>query len=217
MRRSAKILKIHRITVRRKLDYLSKKCNIKNELFLKELQQNPTQHIQFDDLITIEHTKLKPLSVTIAVDTNTLKILGTAVSRIPAFGHLAQMSRDKYGYRKSTHFEMATKLFRKICKSINPDSIIESDQHKMYPKIIKKFFPRAQYIQYKGGRGAIVGQGELKKLEYDPLFFINHTCAMLRANINRLIRKTWCTTKDPFELQKHLDIYMCFHNSVIKA
>jgi hypothetical protein len=37
---------------------------------------------------------------------------------------------------------------------------------------------------------------------------------MLRANINRFIRKTWCSTKKPEELQKHLDIFICFYNQV---
>jgi hypothetical protein len=77
------------------------------------------------------------------------------------------------------------------------------------------FFPNGHYQFFKGAKGSIVGQGELKKLKWDPLFMTNHICAMLRANINRLIRKTWCTTKDPEMLQKHLDIYMDFHNTIL--
>ena len=58
----------------------------------------------------------------------------------------------------------------------------------------------------------MAGQGELKKVAFDPLFLINHTCATLRANINRLIRKTWCTTKDPQRLKDHLDVFIYFYN-----
>jgi len=217
MRRAAIILNINKTTVSRKINYLAKKAYQKNTLFLKRLENNQVTHMQFDDLITIEHTKLKPLSVTIAVDVDSETILGAEVSTIPAFGHLAERSRDKYGHRKSTHLETAKKLFLRIKDTIHPESLVESDQHKMYPNIVKTFFSNSFHIQYKGGRAAVVGQGELKKLEYDPLFAINHTCAMLRANINRLVRKTWCTTKDPSMLQKHLDIYMWFHNSVLKS
>jgi hypothetical protein len=61
-------------------------------------------------------------------------------------------------------------------------------------------------------KGSVVGQGQLKKVNFDPLFVVNHTCAMMRANINRLIRKTWCTTKDPLKLKDHLDVFIYFYN-----
>ena len=41
----------------------------------------------------------------------------------------------------------------------------------------------------------MTGQGELRDKRFDPMFALNHTCAMLRANINRLFRRTWCTSK----------------------
>jgi len=39
----------------------------------------------------------------------------------------------------------------------------------------------ATHRTVKGRRGSIAGQGELKKIGFDPLFSLNHTCAMLRA------------------------------------
>jgi hypothetical protein len=76
-------------------------------------------------------------------------------------------------------------------------------------------FPGAEHARHLGGRGCITGQGELKKLRFDPLFSLNHTCAMLRANINRLFRRTWCTTKKKERLEQHLWVYMDFHNRVL--
>ena len=64
-------------------------------------------------------------------------------------------------------------------------------------------------------RESNVGQGQLKKIGFDPLLSLNHTYAMLRANINRLIRKTWRTTKDPKGLKDHIDLYVNFHNHQI--
>ncbi|MFW5887980.1 MAG: transposase, partial [Bacteriovoracia bacterium] len=92
---------------------------------------------------------------------------------------------------------------------------VESDEHKLYPGIVQKYLPKAVHKRYKGGRGCIAGQGELKKLHYDPLFAINHTCAMLRDNIKRLTRKTWCTTKSVEMLQKHFDIFVYYFNTQI--
>jgi hypothetical protein len=79
---------------------------------------------------------------------------------------------------------------------------------------VEKFIPGAWYERFKGERGSVAGQGELKKVYRDPLFAINHTCAILRANINRLIRKTWCTTKKKDNLQRHLDLFIAYFNTV---
>jgi len=61
----------------------------------------------------------------------------------------------------------------------------------------------------------VVGQGELKRGGYDPLFSLNHTAAMIRANINRLFRRTWCTSKRIDRLEGHLLLYTDYHNRVL--
>lgn len=215
MRRAALHISIHRTTVERKLRYLAKKSRLMHEKLLAQIGTDKTKHLQFDDLITIEHTKLKPLSITIAVDAKRRYILGASVSQIPSFGHLSALSKKKYGKRKSTHKEKLYELLDKISPFVEEHAKVESDEHHLYAPAVERFFPKAEYFQYKGARGSIAGQGELKKLKNDPLFMLNHTCAMFRANINRLIRKTWCTTKDPNRLQDHVDIYMAFHNYVL--
>jgi len=173
------------------------------------------ESFQFDDLQTIEHTKCKPLSVTLAVDDKKRKILGFEVSRMPATGHLAKIARKKYGFRKDMRQKGIDKLLEQVSKMTTQTVRITSDEHPYYPPAVRKHFPKAKYKRFKGVRGCVAGQGELKKVFYDPLFMLNHTCAMLRANINRLIRKTWCTTKLPERLIDHLNIYVYFHNTVL--
>ena len=104
---------------------------------------------------------------------------------------------------------------RKVAPVIAPDAEWKSDDHPFYPKILRMNHPAAKHVTVKGGRGAITGQGELKKLVFDPIFSLNHTCAMLRANLNRLFRKTWCTTKTLRGLVDHLSLYVRFHNQRI--
>lgn len=212
MRRAALNLQIHRTTVERKFCYLAKKASRANNDFRRK-KKNKVVHLQFDDLITIEHTKMKPLTITLAVDARTRQILGARVARIGAFGLLAERSRRKYGKRPNRHKQALTTLFKQIAPTVSPIALIESDEHKRYPEIVAQFLPNREYKQYKGGRGCIAGQGELKKLKFDPLFILNHSCAILRANINRLIRRTWCTTKRPRCLQMHLEIFIEYYNS----
>ena len=139
-------------------------------------------------------------------------ILGAEVSQIPAFGHLADLSVKKYGKRKDLHFEGLTRLFKSLAPVLSSEVRVKSDEHKSYPGFVSAYFPRAKHITFKSERACIAGQGELKKVKFDPLFTVNHTCAYLRANVNRLIRKTWCTTKDPARLKDHLDIVIYFYN-----
>lgn len=215
LRRSALLLGIHRETARKKLRYLGEKSRLKNKLFLKNLYRSKVRHLQFDDLITKENSKLKPLAVSIAVDAERRFVLGAEVSQIPSFGHLAKVSKAKYGPRKCFHRHGLFKLFNKIHIAVEGNAQIRSDEHKKYPELVGKFFPGSEYERFKSERAHVAGQGELKKVLFDPLFAINHTCAMFRANINRLVRKTWCTTKDRKRLQDHLDLFICFYNEML--
>lgn len=212
MRRIAFELNINPKTVERKLRYLAIKSRIRQKLFLKSLEKEKVLSLQFDDLITHEHTKMKPLTITLAVDRKRRYILGAEVSRIPAFGLLAKKSRKKYGYRKNEHKLGIENLFQNVHQSVDQFALIQSDEHQNYPQIVKNFFPKAEHKTYKGGRSCIAGQGELKKLYFDPLFILNHSCAMLRDNINRLVRKTWASSKDVNRLKDHIDIYVAYHN-----
>jgi hypothetical protein len=67
MRRSAILLRIHRKTVERKLPLLAHKCRHLSEKHLLKLKGR-VHNIQIDDLITKENSKLRPLSVSVAVD-----------------------------------------------------------------------------------------------------------------------------------------------------
>ena len=211
-RRIAKVLGVNKKTIERRLPYLGSKCRFLNKKNLKARSQKFIS-IQLDDLITKENSKLKPLTVSALVDEKSRYIIGMEVGKIPAFGHLAKIGRRKYGKRENQHFPCLEKLLCKSQPFLLSEGIIKTDEHQLYPRLIKKYLPFAMHKTYKGGRGCITGQGELKQAHWDPLFAINHTFAMLRANINRLIRKTWCTTKDIERLKDHLEVYRHFHNT----
>ena len=212
-RRIAVILNIDKKTVHRKLIFLGKKARKFNFHFLEKNFQTKSESIQFDDLITKEKTKMKPVTISVVVDTKSRTILSLIAKQIPANGHLAKLSRRKYGKRESFHKEGLEETFLKISRYVHPKAIIKSDEHPFYPGFVRKYFPHSHYTRYKGRKGAVVGQGELKKTMNDPLFVLNHTCAMLRDNISRLVRRSWCVTQSIEMLQNHLDIYMKFHNT----
>lgn len=214
LRRSAILLGVNRKTVERKLPFLAKRCRRLNHQSLTKLRGR-IHNIQIDDLITKENSKLKPLSVTVCVDEKRRRILALEVSQIPSFGHLSKFALKKYGHRKDLHFEGLTRLFQTISPIVSKEVQVKSDEHQRYPGFVSAYLPEAKHVTFKSERGCVAGQGELKKVAFDPLFIVNHTCALLRANINRLIRKTWCTTKNPQRLKDHLDVFMYFYNEVL--
>jgi hypothetical protein len=186
----------------------------KSQSFWLKSQPLFTQ-VQFDDLETFEHTKCKPITVCMIVNKCNRKIIDFEIAEIPAKGHLAKIARKKYGQRPNNGGKARHRLFKRAKSWIDPKAEFCSDESPMYPKVLKLHFPKSHHIGFKGIRGCVTGQGELKKTAYDPLFSINHTFAMLRANINRLIRKTWCTSKKMIYLKAHIDIYVDFHNQIL--
>lgn len=204
-------------TVARKLLFLGEKCKALNAKLQSEHPK--VQDVLFDELITIEHTKCKPLSVAMAVEDGTRRILGFEVSQTPATGHLAAIARQKYGQRKCQRKRGLTRLFRKVKPALAENLNLISDQYPTYESVVEKElkkgnqFTSVHYQQFKGRKASVAGQGELKIGARDPLFSINHTFAMLRDGIKRLVRKSWCTTKRKENLVHHLHIYTYFHNS----
>jgi hypothetical protein len=182
---------------------------------MKSIETHSIHFIQFDDLETSEHSKCKPLSVALAVEPKTRKILSFQVSRMPAKGHLTQIALQKYGPRPDERPQGWNSLFASLKEVVHPHAEWLSDENPHYPKHLKSHHPEATHRTVKGQRGCIAGQGELKKIGFDPLFSLNHTCAMLRANLNRLLRRTWCTTKKVQGLIDHLSIYIRYHNEIL--
>ena len=214
-RRAARLLQVDRKTVVRRFRFLADQARFKHSKWREQYKRKPLNAIQFDDLETAEHTKCKPLSVTLAVEPNHRKILHFEVSRMPAKGLLAHVARRKYGRRKDERPRAWSQFMHTLKPFLTEKATLTSDDNPHYPKYVKKHLPSAKHVTVKGGRGAISGQGELKKLRFDPIFSLNHSCAMLRANLSRLFRRTWCITKTVQGLEDHLSIYVLYHNFVL--
>lgn len=98
MRRAAQLIHIDQKTVARRFNYFAAVAELHHKEFLKNRPSSTA--VQFDDMETSEHSKLKPLSIPLMVDEKEREILSYAVAQMPAKGKLASISRKKYGYRK---------------------------------------------------------------------------------------------------------------------
>lgn len=202
-----------RKTVERKIVFLAQQARKKTQQWLSTCA--PFEHVQWDELVTFEHTRLKPVSVPVMVCVKTRKILGYGVAPIPASGLIARRSREKYGPRRDRSGAKRREVLQRVSPHLAPTVHIETDEHQKYAREIGDALPGSTHTRHQSIRGSLTGQGELKRTGFDPLFGINHTLAMMRDNIKRLTRKTWCTTKRLDRLEDVMAIYVHYHNTVL--
>ena len=210
-RRTAKLLSCSKNTVAKKLIWLGKFQITSNKV--------SGEHWQFDEMETIEHTKLKPLTIPICVNEN-YEILGIDVGKIKAKGHLSLISQKKYGFREDERKKVISQIFEVLSKNYHRvPKTITTDSHPLYAKLIRKYFPLTQHIQINSAE-LVKKKKELmylaeRKRVFDPLFIVNQRCAMLRSDIRRLTRRSWCTTKKIENLQCVLKLYQTFNNQYL--
>lgn len=211
-RRAALDLRLNRKTVVRKFLQLGELATRMLAQMGRSANQRQVIQVQFDDMETFEHSKFKPLSISLAVEDRSRRILGFRVSSMPCKGSIANQSREKYGPRLDERATLREELLRELKPQLAPGATISTDQNPHYTADIAKYLTDHPHRTTKGLRGCVVGQGELKGGGFDPLFALNHTAAMLRANVNRLFRRTWCTTKRKDRLALHIALYAINHN-----
>ncbi len=210
IRGSARILQCSKTTTERKFLWLVKYQNYSsNKLSCKILQ--------IDEMESIEHTKLKPLTIPLCVS-DRYEIVGISVGKIPAKGHLSEISQKKYGFRDNERDQALRELFVEIKSrlAVDPEKII-TDGATIYSRYVKEFFPHAVHEvvigrYQKEKKRERLFSAQFKKV-FDPMFALNQRCAMLRSDIKRLTRRSWCTTKKVENLYHHMKLYQEFNNN----
>jgi hypothetical protein len=194
------------------MKYLGPVCEEYNLKILPELM-NQTERLYFDELYTIEHTKLKPVAITTFVNQDH-KILALKAAPSSYNGPLAAFARQKYGNRK----DLSGLTLLELSKTLSPYgkniTEIHTDCKASYDSILKLNFPEAELVKHKfivPKKKELIHQNKKK---FDPLFPINHTHGYLRYQINRLRRRSWCTTKLIENLNTHLQIFLAHSNGI---
>ena len=207
-RRTAKILGCSKNTVEKKLLWLSR-----NKL---DDTVSTSLHLQIDEIETIEHTKLKPVTIPVCVNSN-YQIIATSVGKIRAKGHLSEISVKKYGFREDEREKALIELMEKIKNNLSDKPLsITTDALPIYRTLLKKYFPKTKHIvvvskEMVKKKKELIYTAERKKV-FDPMFAINQRFAMFRADIRRLTRRSWCTTKKIENLAKHVELYKIYNN-----
>ena len=147
MRRVAKHIGIDRKTVARKLHYLAEQAREAHTTALAS-PGIKTEYVQFDEMETYEASKLKPLSIALAVRAKTGQILGAKVAEMNCHGKTASASVRKYGRRTDGRMRATKSVLGNVVKVSKAKLTIATDKKQAYRTIIKQVLPGARHDVY---------------------------------------------------------------------
>jgi transposase-like protein len=91
---------IHRDTVARLLIAVAKESRKQNQRLRATFDPKT---VIMDEMETFEHTKCKPVSIVVAVEEGTRKLIALNAAQMPAKDHLADVSRKKVSVFRGEH------------------------------------------------------------------------------------------------------------------
>jgi hypothetical protein len=126
----------------------------------------------------------------------------------PADRKRKEVREARFGPRRSGSREAVSKCFKTLAEVHSPSMpvVVETDLKATYPGILREHF---------GDRLAHARTSSKLKRDYsNPLFPINHTLAMTRDGLSRLVRRTWAASKLRERLEWHAWIWAVWRNYV---
>lgn len=175
-----------------------------------------TGTFSLDELETYEtDRRLQPITVPILIHRDSRFIVHLESAPLPARGGLSRLDRARkearerrFGRRKSGSSRAVEACLVRL-KSVHSKAApleMVTDRKAAYPPLVRRHFA-------PGGAHVRVSSSETRNT-LNPLFPINHSLAMLRDHVSRLVRRSWCASKSRERLDHHLWIYAAWRNYV---
>ena len=211
-RQAARLLGCNRKTVAQRLDLLGEHCRSWHYERLGAAGLQGT--FQLDELETFEHSRrLQPLTVPVLIQRGSYLVVDLAVAPLPCRGGLGEVDRRRkarreavHGKRRSGSREAVERCLSTLLGCLQGRALLETDAKPAYGASMGRVLQGRVAHRPHSGRG---------RRDYGhPLFPINHTLALLRDGVSRLVRRTWAASKKALRLQRHLWIWACWRNYV---
>ena len=217
-RQAARVLGCSRRTVAHRLGLLGDHCRSFHRWRLSQAagKLRPSKVFQLDELETFEHSRrLAPLTMPVLIERSSYFILDLETAPLPCRGGLSKgdrlrkeererrLGRRKSGSRKAVERCVDTLANVMACSAVVR---VQTDRKVTYAPILERSF---------GSRLAHQRHSSKEKRDYkNPLFPINHTLAMMRDGISRLVRRSWAASKLRERLERHAWIWVTWRNYV---
>lgn len=172
---------------------------------------------QLDELETFEtHRLTRPVTVPVLIERRSYFILRTRTAPMGPRGRLSEenrkrvdLDRERFGVRVNGSLGAVDACLRTLEEMLAPGALLhlQTDRKSSYRSLTRK--------RFSGRLGSHVRESSRRRRDYgNVLFPINHTLAMLRDGVSRLVRRSWGASKCRRRLQGHLDLWTAYRNYV---
>ena len=218
MRQSARMLGCTRRTVAHRLALLGRHCREFHSSILDRAKQKGgvSGIFQLDELETFEHSRLlRPVTVPVLIERSSYFVLHASVAPMACRGGLSPRLREKkeamaqqFGKRHSGSVAAVRESFDCLASLHRPEACVtmQTDRKASYATNLKRIFgERIRHERYSS---------KAVRNYSNPLFPINHTFAMMRDGLSRLVRRSWAAAKLRERMSSHLWIWIAYRNYV---
>lgn len=219
LRRMARMLGVSRVTIERRLERLGGFCKSFHQKALSRMagRGGLTGTFQLDELETFETDRLlKPVTMPVLIERSSSFVVTGEVAAMGPRGNLSprmQRKRERMEAREGERRSGSTKAVRACLEewrrvhSPNQPFHFQSDQKTSYQKLFREIC---------GDRfGSHLRVHSKRTRDHDnPLFPINHTFAVMRDAMSRLVRRNWGVSKIRSRLRTHFWVWAVFRNYV---
>ncbi|MFQ5382758.1 MAG: hypothetical protein ACE5EF_14225 [Dehalococcoidia bacterium] len=215
-RQTARVLGCDRKTVEHRLRLLGRHCRAFHRRMLARCP-GLAGTFQFDELETFEtDRRLMPVTVPVLIERHSYFVVDLKTAPMGARGCRTEALRRKkaeyerkYGKRRNGSREAVRRTLTTLDRHLAPGAKahLQTDLKKTYRGLIRGVFgPRY---------GSHAQESSRRKRNYSNLLFpINHTLAMLRDGVSRLVRRSWGAAKKRVRLEDHLWVWLAWRNYV---
>jgi transposase-like protein len=219
LRQMARIFCVQRLTIERRFQRLGHQAKSFQFSALSKARERDGIHgmFQLDEQETFERDRrLRPVTLAVIIEKHSYFVLHGETAPLPCRGNLSPANRikrdtmfQKEGKRKSGSKLAVLGCFQALRRFHCPwrGIDLQTDRKRTYPNLFKTavsdLFASHQRVS-----------GQAPRNYGSVLFPINHTLAMMRDGISRLVRRSWCVSKCRRRLACHFWIWAVYRNFI---
>lgn len=214
-RQTARVLHTRRPTVERRLRRFGEHCRAFQELLLAGKQLAGS--FSLDEAETFEtDRRMMPVTLPLLIERDSRFFVHVDVDTLPARKATTQAQLERRqrlvaerGKRRNGSRAAVKRCFEVLAAHTDAKAGVEvlTDKKKSYPSILAEVFGERPLAHS-------VTSSKERRDTRNPLFAVNHSLAMLRDGVSRLVRRTWGNAKLRERLALHLWIYAAWRNFV---
>ena len=219
IRQMARITRVRRPTIERRLRCLGQTCKDFHAQVLGQLKDRGgiCGIYQMDELETYEQNRrLSPVTMPVLIERSSYFVIHGEAATMAARGGLSSVWEKKKkrleksrGVRQSGSSNSVRNSLLRLMEIHSPNVGVQlqTDRKASYRSIFRA-------IAKNQFRCHSTTSSKAKRDKENLLFPINHTFAMMRDSISRLVRRTWAASKSRLRLDSHFWIWVAYRNYI---